>query len=196
MPKNRHLRCAKSCGNDVCQSLQCSPLKGRVRRRFGELGGPADFVMNPATLPLRKWSSQRQCHSHEGGLLLVGNNAKTQLSAGDAPVFPKAAESCATESPQGQMPLYPRDPSSIVASQYSAVLEFAILIVGRDFRSQGAGPFGFSRARPIRSGHFNGAHIRDGLTSSSSGRPGANLPNFESRETSLQYDPSQPIPGS
>jgi len=70
---------------------------GRTRRRLGDEGGLRDFGVNLMTLPPGKWSSQRHWHSHEdefvfvleGELLLVENDARTLLRAGDCAAFAK-----------------------------------------------------------------------------------------------------------
>jgi len=74
-----------------------APCAGRTRRRLGNAGSLQDFGVNLMTLPPGGWSSQRHWHSHEdefvyvleGELVLVEDNARTPLKAGDCAAFPK-----------------------------------------------------------------------------------------------------------
>jgi uncharacterized cupin superfamily protein len=74
-----------------------APCAGRTRRRLGNAGNLQDFGVNLMTLPPGGWSSQRHWHSHEdefvyvleGELVLVEDEARTLLRAGDCAAFPK-----------------------------------------------------------------------------------------------------------
>jgi uncharacterized cupin superfamily protein len=69
----------------------------RIRQRLGDAGGLKDFGVNLMRLPPGNWSSQRHWHSHEdefvyvlaGELMLVEEDGKTLLRAGDCAAFPK-----------------------------------------------------------------------------------------------------------
>lgn len=73
------------------------PCATRTRRRLGNAGGLKDFGVNLMTLPPGGWSSQRHWHSHEdefvyvieGELMLVENQGRTTLQAGECAAFPK-----------------------------------------------------------------------------------------------------------
>lgn len=74
-----------------------APCANRTRRRLGNAGGLQDFGVNLMTLPPGGWSSQRHWHSHEdefvyvlqGELVLVEDNSRMLLTAGDCAAFPK-----------------------------------------------------------------------------------------------------------
>jgi uncharacterized cupin superfamily protein len=76
-----------------------APCAARTRRRLGKAGGLQDFGVNLMTLPPGGWSSQRHWHSHEdefvylleGELILVEDQGKTTLRAGDCAAFPKGS---------------------------------------------------------------------------------------------------------
>ncbi len=73
------------------------PCATRTRRRLGEAGGLKDFGVNLMELPPGAWSSQRHWHSHEdefvyvleGEVVLVEDDGRTVLRAGECAAFPK-----------------------------------------------------------------------------------------------------------
>ena len=77
--------------NDACS--------GRTRKRLGDAGHLTAFGVNLMTLPPGKWSAQRHWHSHEdefvyvleGELILVEDQGRTVLRAGDCATFPKGS---------------------------------------------------------------------------------------------------------
>lgn len=74
-----------------------APCATRTRKRLGNAGGLQDFGVNLMTLPPGGWSSQRHWHTHEdefvyvlqGELVLVEDEGRTLLRAGDCAAFPK-----------------------------------------------------------------------------------------------------------
>ena len=74
-------------------------LAGRVVLRLGRLAGLVDFGASLVTVPPGVWSSQRHWHPADdellwmvaGELVLVEEEARTILCAGDCAAFPKAS---------------------------------------------------------------------------------------------------------
>ena len=75
------------------------PLAGRAVLRLGRLAGLSDFGATLVTVPPGLWSSQRHWHPEDdellwmvaGELVLVEEDARTILRAGDCAAFPKAS---------------------------------------------------------------------------------------------------------
>jgi len=76
-----------------------APCATRTRRRLGDAGGLNDFGVNHMTLPPGGWSSQRHWHTHEdefvvvleGELVLIEDDGRTLLRAGECAAFPKGS---------------------------------------------------------------------------------------------------------
>lgn len=70
----------------------------RTKRALGDAGGLAEFGVNLTVLPAGEWSSQRHWHTQsdefvyvlEGELVLITEEGRTLVRAGECAAFPKA----------------------------------------------------------------------------------------------------------
>lgn len=87
----------RSAGSNYPVPYDAAPA-GRVALRLGRLAGLADFGASLVTVPPGAWSSQRHWHPEDdellwmvtGELVLIEEDARTILRAGDCAAFPKA----------------------------------------------------------------------------------------------------------